>query len=227
MEMNKTNNIKSSFYLSLTAIIWGVAFVFQSMGNNYMEPFTFNSARNFLGFLVLIPIVLIKLRKPEIFSGRNESFKIDKKITVIGGVCCGLALAAAGMFQQYGVKYTTVGKAGFITTLYIILTPIFGLLLGKKCHFTVWIGAVGAVVGLYMLCITESLSFSPGDILVLICAVLFAVHILLVDYLRRDSPDNRASVVGADYSGRDSDFVHRYHVERRCLYAAGHRSEEL
>lgn len=182
MEMNKTNNIKSSFYLSLTAIIWGVAFVFQSMGNNYMEPFTFNSARNFLGFLVLIPIVLIKLRKPEIFSGSNESFKIDKKITVIGGVCCGLALAAAGMFQQYGVKYTTVGKAGFITTLYIILTPIFGLLLGKKCHFTVWIGAVGAVVGLYMLCITESLSFSPGDILVLICAVLFAVHILLVDY---------------------------------------------
>jgi drug/metabolite transporter (DMT)-like permease len=152
------------------------------MGNNYMEPFTFNSARNFLGFLVLIPIVLIKLRKPEIFSGSNESFSIDKKITVIGGVCCGLALAAAGMFQQYGVKYTTVGKAGFITTLYIILTPIFGLLLGKKCHFTVWIGAVGAVVGLYMLCITESLSFSPGDILVLICAVLFAVHILLVDY---------------------------------------------
>ena len=182
MEMNKTNNIKSSFYLSLTAIIWGVAFVFQSMGNNYMEPFTFNSARNFLGFLVLIPIVLIKLRKPEIFSGSNESFKIDKKITVIGGVCCGLALAAAGMFQQYGVKYTTVGKAGFITTLYIILTPIFGLLLGKKCHFTVWIGAVGAVVGLYMLCITESLSFSPGDILVLICAVVCGAIALIIEH---------------------------------------------
>ena len=177
MKMTKTNKIKSSFYLSLTAVIWGVAFVFQSMGNNYMEPFTFNSARNFLGFLVLIPLVIIKLKKPELFSGKKEKIVIDKKITIIGGICCGLALAAAGMFQQYGVKYTTVGKAGFITTLYIILTPIFGLLLGKKCHFTVWIGAVGAVAGLYMLCITDGLSFSPGDILVLICAILFAVHI--------------------------------------------------
>ncbi|MBR1483698.1 MAG: DMT family transporter, partial [Ruminococcus sp.] len=97
-------------------------------------------------------------------------------------VCCGLALATAGMFQQYGVKYTTVGKAGFITTLYIILTPIFGLLLGKKCRFTVWIGAVGAVIGLYMLCITERLSLSLGDLLVFICAIFFAVHILIIDY---------------------------------------------
>ena len=101
MVMNRTNNIKSSFYLSLTAIIWGVAVVFQSMGNNYMEPFTFNSARNFLGFLVLIPIVIIKLKKPELFSGKSEAVVIDKRITVIGGICCGLALAAAGMFQQY------------------------------------------------------------------------------------------------------------------------------
>ncbi len=177
--MNKSNNFKSSFCLSLTAVIWGVAFVFQSMGNHYMQPFTFNASRNLLGCLVLIPLVLLRLKKPAVFGG--EVKPIDKKITVIGGVCCGLALATAGMFQQYGVKYTTVGKAGFITTLYIILTPIFGLLLRKKCHFTVWIGAVGAVVGLYMLCITESLSLSLGDLLVFICAVFFAIHILIID----------------------------------------------
>ena len=180
--MIRTNNIKSSVCLSLTALIWGVAFVFQSMGNNYMQPFTFNAARNLLGCLVLVPLVILRLKKPELLPGDGEKHVIDRRVTIIGGVCCGLALATAGMFQQYGVKYTTVGKAGFITTLYIILTPIFGLFLKKKCHFTVWIGAVGAVVGLYMLCITESLSLSAGDLLVFICAVFFAVHILVVDY---------------------------------------------
>ena len=120
--MNKSKNFKSSFCLSLTAIIWGVAFVFQSMGNNYMQPFTFNAARNLLGCLVLVPLVLLRLKKPALFGG--EVKPINKRITILGGICCGLALATAGMFQQYGVKYTTVGKAGFITTLYIILTPV-------------------------------------------------------------------------------------------------------
>lgn len=181
--MSHSNPFKSSVCLSLTAIIWGIAFVFQSMGNNYMEPFTFNASRNLLGCLVLIPLVLIKLKKPEFFLSKGEKpTRINKKMTLIGGICCGLALTCAGMFQQYGVKYTTVGKAGFITTLYIILTPVFGLFLRKKCHFTVWIGAVGAVIGLYMLCITESLSLSTGDLLVFICAIFFSVHILLIDY---------------------------------------------
>ena len=180
-KMKRTNNIKSSVCLSLTALIWGVAFVFQSMGNNYMQPFTFNAARNLLGCLVLVPLVILRLKKPELLPGDGEKHVIDRRVTIIGGVCCGLALATAGMFQQYGVKYTTVGKAGFITTLYIILTPVFGLFLKKKCHFTVWIGAVGAVVGLYMLCITESLSLSAGDLLVFICAVFFAFHMMVLE----------------------------------------------
>lgn len=182
--MNKANNIKSSFYLMLTAIIWGVAFVFQSMGNNYMQPFTFNATRNLLGFLVLIPIVILKPNKPEFFTGKKSDNKvvIDKKITIIGGICCGLALSIASMFQQYGMKFTTVGKAGFITTLYIILTPILGLFIKKKCPFTVWIGAMGAIIGMYMLCITGSFSLSLGDILVFFCAIFFAVHILIIDY---------------------------------------------
>lgn len=181
--MSKTNNFRSSFMLSLTALIWGVAFVFQSMGNDYMQPFTFNAARNLLGFLVLIPLIVFRQFHPNSLGG--EGFDIKKlplKTTVTGGICCGIALAAAGMFQQFGVKYTSVGKAGFITTLYIILTPIFGIFLKKKCPFTVWIGAAAAVVGMYMLCITESFSVSAGDQLVFLCAIFFSIHILVIDY---------------------------------------------
>lgn len=178
--MKQLSHFRSAVFLSLTAIIWGIAFVFQSMGNNYMQPFTFNAVRNLLGCIVLVPLVLLRLNKPGFLGAENKP--IDKKMTVIGGICCGLALAVAGTFQQYGIKYTTVGKAGFITTLYIILTPIFGLFLRKKCPVTVWIGAFGAVIGLYMLCITESLSLSAGDLLVFICAIFFSVHILVIDF---------------------------------------------
>ena len=182
--MTKSNNIRSSAYLLMTAIIWGVAFVFQSMGNDHMQAFTFTSSRYLLGFLVLLPIVLIKYFHPRFLADSDEIpiKQVPLKRTALGGVLCGLALGAATMFQQVGLQSTTVGKAGFITTLYIILTPIFGLFLGKRCRFTVWIGAVAAVIGLYLLCITDDLTLSWGDLLVLICAVLFSVHIMLVDH---------------------------------------------
>lgn len=182
--MAKTHHVRSISYLSLTALIWGVAFVFQSMGNEHMQPFTFTALRYFLGAAVLLPIILIKYFRPKFLADSDEIpiKKVPVRLTVTGGVLCGIALCAASLFQQYGIKYTTVGKAGFITTLYIILTPIFGLFFGKRCHFTIWIGAAAAVVGLYFLCITDGFSLSWGDLLVLICAVLFTVHIMLVDF---------------------------------------------
>lgn len=182
--MTKANNIRSSLYLSLTALIWGVAFVFQSMGNAYMGPFTFTASRYLLGCLTLLPVIAVKCACPRFLADPGEIpvKKAPVKLTVAGGILCGLALCAASLFQQYGVKLTTVGKAGFITTLYIIITPVIGLLLGRKCHFTVWIGAAAAVVGLYLLCITDGFTLSWGDSLVMICAVLFSVHILLVDH---------------------------------------------
>ena len=182
--MTKTNNVRSIIYLSLTALIWGVAFVFQSMGNQYMEPLTFTASRYLIGGLVLVPIVLAKYFNPKFLtdSGEIPVRKAPLKITVLGGICCGLALCSATLFQQYGLKFTTVGKAGFITTLYIILTPLFGIFLGKKCRLPVWIGAAAAVVGLYLLCITDGFTLSAGDSLVMICAVLFTVHIMLIDY---------------------------------------------
>ena len=182
--MTKSNNLRSVIYLSLTAIIWGVAFVFQSKGNETMQPFTFSAARFFVGGFVLIPILIIKYFHPRFLADNDEIAvkAVPVKTTVIAGVLCGIALGTASVLQQYGMKFTTVGKAGFITALYIILTPIFGLFLGKKCHFTVWIGAAAAVGGLYLLCITDDFSLSAGDLLVLLCAVFFTVQIMLIDY---------------------------------------------
>ena len=173
-----SKSLKNSSMLFLAALIWGTTFVFQTVGNDYMQPFTFNSSRSLLGFLVLIPVILFNQHKRK----KNNEEKLNWKITIIGGVCCGLAITAASLFQQYGTKFTTVGKAGFITTLYIIFTPILGIFLKKKCPWTVWIAAVASAVGLYMLCMTESFSLSLGDTLVFICAILFSIHILVIDY---------------------------------------------
>lgn len=170
--------LRSSFLLFLAASIWGVAFVAQSVGMDYMGPFTFNGARFLLGSMVLLPLVIYR-RKGKLKE--NRSFG-SRKDTLAGGVCCGLALCCAALFQQFGIVYTTVGKAGFITTLYIIFVPIMGIFLKKKVPGKVWIAAVIAAVGMYLLCMSESLRLSRGDTYVFICAILFSVHILVIDY---------------------------------------------
>lgn len=175
----KLSNLKNVSALSLTALIWGTSFVCQAIGNNFMQPFTFSAVRNLLGCLVLIPVIFIM----RVISSKNKDYvKPSTKTTVIGGILCGIVLTIASMFQQYGVKYTTVGKSGFITALYMIIIPLLGLFLGKKCRWTVWVSVIAAIIGLYMLCLTESFSLALGDILTFICAVFFAVHILVIDY---------------------------------------------
>ena len=183
----KTQQIRNSCLLLLTAIIWGVAFVAQSVGMEYVGPFTFNGVRSIIGGTVLIPCILLLNR----LNGKSpeekqvlteEEKKKARKELILGGVCCGLALCFASCFQQFGIQYTTVGKAGFITAFYIIIVPILGLFFRKKCGLTVWIGVVLAIFGLYFLCINESLSIQIGDLLVFICAILFSVHIMIIDY---------------------------------------------
>lgn len=171
--------IGSSLLLFLAACIWGFAFVAQSVGMDYMGPFTFNGARFIMGGTVLLPLVAMKIRSRK---GTEEEKKAAAGITLKGGICCGLAICAASAFQQFGIQYTTVGKAGFITTLYIILVPVFGLFLRKKVAGKVWVSAAIAAVGLYLLCINESFTIGMGDTLVFICAVLFSIHILVIDY---------------------------------------------
>ena len=174
----KKFSLKSSLLLFLAAFIWGVAFVAQSVGMDYMGPLTFNGARFLMGSLVLLPFVLVR-RKQNKKTGKEPA---SLKTTIVGGVCCGLALCSAALFQQYGIMYTTVGKAGFITTLYIILVPFFGIFLKKRIPGKVWIGAVIAAAGMYLLCMSERLALSRGDTLVFICAILFSVHILVIDH---------------------------------------------
>lgn len=169
---------KSSLMLFLAAFIWGTAFVAQSVGMDYLGPLSFNGARFLMGSAVLLPVIAFNRtrRKKE---GKPVS---SWKDTVAGGVCCGLVLCAAALLQQYGILYTTVGKAGFITTLYIILVPFFGIFLKKKIPGKVWAGAAIAAFGMYLLCMSESLSLGRGDTLVFLCAVLFSVHILVIDF---------------------------------------------
>jgi len=174
----KRFSLKSSLLLFLTAFIWGIAFVAQSVGMDYMEPLSFNGARFLMGGIVLLPVVFFRRKKKK----DRGIVPADLKTTITGGVCCGLALCFASLFQQYGIMYTTVGKAGFITTLYIILVPFFGIFLKKRITGRAWAGAVIAAAGMYLLCMSERLALSKGDTLVFVCAVLFSVHILIIDY---------------------------------------------
>lgn len=171
-------SLRSSALLFLTAFIWGVAFVAQSVGMDYIGPFSFNGARFLMGSVVLMPLVFVRRKKDQ----KKGVPRAGLKVTLTGGICCGLALCSAALFQQIGIMYTTVGKAGFITTLYIIIVPIMGIFLGKKAGGRIWIGAALAAAGMYLLCMSERLVLGKGDTYVFICAVLFSVHILVIDY---------------------------------------------
>lgn len=166
--------------LLLTALVWGVAFVAQRQGGASAGPYTFNCIRSFLGGLVLLPVIPFLDRYTE---SRKPQSKQDGRRLLLGGFLCGLVLFVASTFQQMGIYYgTTAGKAGFLTACYILLVPVLGIFLGKRCRFNVWISIGVAVVGLYFLCLTDRLTFQFSDVLVLLCAVCFSVHIMVVDY---------------------------------------------
>lgn len=178
-----TLQLRNSFLLLLTAVIWGVAFVAQSVGMDYVGPYTFTCVRSFIGGLFLIPcIALLNRLNPSSPGGIRPSNAKTKGQLWIGGVCCGVMLCFASCFQQIGIMYTSVGKAGFITAFYIIIVPLLGLFFKKRCGLFVWLGVALAIVGLYFLCITESLTIQFGDFLIFICAILFSIHILIIDY---------------------------------------------
>ena len=177
MKRRSTNNI----LLALTALIWGSAFVAQSVGMDYLGPFTFNSVRSYLGGAVLLPVIFF-MRRQRKKSDEGKAETGDRKTLVIGGICCGTALAAASSLQQIGLVYTSAGKAGFITALYILIVPVLGLFFGRRAGMKVWIGVALAVAGMYFLCITDGFSISKGDFLVFLCAVIFSVHILVIDH---------------------------------------------
>lgn len=172
---------RNSFLLVLAAFIWGIAFVAQSTGGDAVGPYTFNCIRSIIGGLVLVPVIRLSDRLH--WSRKRPVSREDKRILLTGGIACGIALSIASNLQQVGITMgSPVGKAGFITACYMLIVPILGLFLKKKCGWNVWLGIVIAIVGLYLLCIQGSFSIQFSDFLLLLCALSFAVQILIVDH---------------------------------------------
>ena len=181
--------IRGCLLLLLTALIWGTAFVAQSEGMRYVQPFTYNCMRSLLGGAVLIPAVFLLRRMKR---GNDTAKPADRRMTVIGGLCCGVLLCIASQLQQAGVSKTTAGKAGFITALYVILVPLIGLLTKKKPPNVIWLCVAGAIAGFWLLCIKEGFSLGTGDLLVLCCTLFFALHIITVDFFCERAVDPAA-----------------------------------
>ena len=167
---------KNACMLILTAFIWGTAFVAQSVGMDYLGPFTFNGVRNLIGGAALLPCIAFLGR------GNRGNAPGSRKDLIIGGVCCGVLLFAASSLQQIGLVYTTAGKSGFITAFYIVIVPVLGIFLRQKVGWKIWTAVGIALVGLYFLCITEGFSVNIGDFYVFLCALLFSLHILVIDH---------------------------------------------
>ena len=173
--------LKGSIQLLIGTVIWGSAFVAQSVGMDHIGPFTFQTVRSFIAVTALFPVIFLMERNSvdlATFKARWCDFKLWKT-----GLFCGLALFLASGLQQVGLVYTDPGKAGFITAMYIVLVPVLGLFLGEKCGLNVWISVVLAVAGLYMLSAMGVSSVNVGDLLLMGCAAMFAVQIMLVDRL--------------------------------------------
>lgn len=186
-ERKTTKKTNSALLCFSAALIWGFGFVAQSEGMNHVGPYTFNFCRSVLATIFL---ALVALAFDRVQSGSEKAsgflpvatVKQNWKDLVIGGICCGIFLTAGSILQTIGIIYTSVGKTGFLTALYIVLVPIFGLFLGKKCHFNVWISVALATIGLFLLCITEDFHFFATDLYLLACAAMFALHILVIDH---------------------------------------------
>ena len=170
--------------LLLAAVIWGAAFTAQSVGMEHLGPFSFNAIRFSIGGVVMLPVVAFRQRSlKKKAAGPEAGFT---KRLVFTGVLCGLLLTLANSIQQIGLLYTSPGKAGFITALYVIIVPVIGLFFVNRPTLRLWISVVIAVAGMYLLCVTDTFSVEKGDILIMICALIFAVHIMAIDRLAHD-----------------------------------------
>lgn len=175
------HQLKGSLMLFFCALIWGLAFVAQSVGADHVGAFTFNGIRSLVGAVFLIPCVAFFDRlagKPFSFWGTDN--KTERQDLITGGIVCGIVLTVASTLQQIGIGHTSVGKAGFITTLYIVIVPLLGLIAGKPVTRLQWLSVIIAAAGMYFICITESFSVNYGDMIIFACACFFALHIIAI-----------------------------------------------
>ena len=176
MQEEKQHSLGADLLLLLVALIWGFGFVAQRVGMDHLGPYTFNGIRFLLGGLCLLPLAIRRAPVPMEWKKRRIPL-------VKAGMLAGVVLFIAATLQQVGLQYTTAGKAGFITGLYVVLVPIIGLLFRQRTTTGTWLGAVTAVIGLYLLSVTEDFRIAPGDLLELIGAVFWAGHVLMLSYL--------------------------------------------
>lgn len=176
--MTDSLRLRANLLLLLAATIWGFAFVAQRTGMEYVEPFTFNASRFFVGGLVLIPLIRFLDRQRS--SHQLPLITLGNRKLLAAGLVVGMVLFAAAALQQMGLVFTTAGKAGFITSLYVVIVPLLGLFLGQRTSAATWTGALLAAIGLYFLTMQGSLRMAWGDLLVLLGAFLWAVHMLLL-----------------------------------------------
>ncbi len=180
MKISIPGTFRADLLLLLTAFIWGSAFVAQRAGMEHMGPFIFNGIRFALGALTLLPVIWYRKKKgfvDHVFQKRDSGYLLQ------AGIIAGLILFAGSSLQQVGIVYTTAGKAGFITGLYVVIVPVLGLIWKQRPGSGVWAGAAMAAIGLYFLTISDGLSIETGDFLVMLCAVAFALHVLAIGWL--------------------------------------------
>lgn len=178
--MNRSKK-RHELLLIITAFIWGTAFVAQSTGGQTVGPYTFNCIRSFIGALALIPAIAILDRMG--LTNRLPVTASDKKILTIGGISCGTILFIASSLQQLGIYYgSSTGKAGFLTACYILLVPVIELFFKKKCGLNIWISVAITLIGLYLLCMQETLALQFSDLLLILCALAFALHIIMIGH---------------------------------------------
>ena len=177
----KTQALKTDLLMLIAAAIWGFAFVAQREGMETMGPFLFSGVRFLIGVVALSPVVWYLSKKPQ----QSHKAEVSAKKLILAGTVAGLLLFGGISFQQVGLQYTTAGKAGFITGLYIFFVPLIGLFLGQRTGSGTWLGATIALFGLYLLTIKEDFTIAEGDLLQLICAVFFAAHVLVIGYLAK------------------------------------------
>ena len=187
----KSQAVRADLLMLLAAAIWGFAFVAQREGMETMGPFLFNTARFFIGTVFLFPVVWYLSKK----NKAKENKETSTKKLLFAGFLAGLFLFIASSFQQVGIQYTTAGKAGFITGLYIFFVPLIGIFLGQRTGSGTWLGAFIAVIGLYLLSINDDFSIAKGDLLQLICAVFFAAHVLVIGYVAKRMDPLKLSLI--------------------------------
>ena len=185
MLISKKKEMGGNAALLLAAIIWGASFVAQDVGKDHVGAFTYNGLRMLMGVAVLIPLILfMQLKKRKTDTRTKEQKKEDNFVQAKSGIICGIILFCASNLQQFAFNYideAASGKIGFITALYMLLVPVFGLFLGQKQRFVVWVAVLMGCAGAYLLCVDSSLTLGFGELLALGCAAFFAVHILYID----------------------------------------------